>query len=102
MPISSIENVIFMLLILINATYSSDTNCRIVFTILRRVFKHARFTNNLAELKRTSKTKFNMKKKKKKMLIFKFTRNYRRTIMMHSSRSDSNGLHRMAKNGTLF
>ena len=27
---------------------------------------------------------------------------YRRTIMKHSSRSDSNGLHRMVKNGTTF
>ena len=91
-----------MLLILINESYALIPFVGSFLQILRQIFKHARFTNNLAELKRTSKTKFNMKKKKKKMLIFKFTRNYRRTIMMHSSRSDSNGLHRMAKNGTLF
>ena len=43
-----------------------------------------------------------MKKEKKKMSDFKISKIYRRTIMMNSFCSDSNGLYHMAKNESLF
>ena len=51
--ISNTENPIFMLLILINETYALILIVGSFLQFLRRVFKHARFTNILAELKRT-------------------------------------------------
>ena len=100
-PISSTENPIFMLLILINVTYGSDTNCRIVFNNFTVGFLSMLVFQTIWRNKNEHKTEIKMKKEEKS--VFKVFREiYRRTIMKHSSRSDSNGLHRMVKNGTTF
>ena len=90
-----------MPLILINATYGSDTNCRVDFNNFTVGFLNMLVFQTVWRNKNEHKTEIKMKKEEKS--VFKVFREiYRRTIMKHSSRSDSNGLHRMAKNGTLF
>ena len=72
-PISSIENPIFMLLILINVTYGSDTNCRVVFNNFTVGFLNMLVFQTVWRNKNEHKTTIKMKKEEKS--VFKFTRN---------------------------
>ena len=71
-PISSIENPIFMLLILINVTYGSDTNCWIVFNNFTVGFLSMLVFQTIWRNKNEHKTEIKMKKEEKS--VFKVFR----------------------------